>query len=102
MIVTDISMPRMDGKEATRRIRAFERETGIGPCPIVAITAHAMDGDAAEILAAGVDIYLTKPLKKQQLVDQILLAQPIGTRPVLPPPVSDGDVTEESRVRAAE
>lgn len=84
IVFTDISMPRMDGKEATRRIRAFEAEEGLAPCPIVAITAHAMDGDAEDILAAGVDHYLTKPLKKQHLVDHILTAQPLGTRPALP------------------
>ncbi|QMU58754.1 MAG: response regulator [Boseongicola sp.] len=64
IVFTDISMPKMDGKEATRRIRFIEAERGSEPCPIIAITAHAMDGDAEDILASGVDHYLTKPLKK--------------------------------------
>lgn len=83
ILFTDISMPKMDGKEAARRIRALEAETTADRCPIVAITAHAMEGDADEILEAGIDHYLTKPLKKAQLIDHILTAQPEGTLPVL-------------------
>ena len=80
---TDISMPKMDGKEAARRIRSFESETGLKPCPIVAITAHAMDGDADEILAAGIDHYLTKPVKKAALIDHILAVWSDRFQPVL-------------------
>ena len=93
VIFTDISMPKMDGKEATRRIRAIEADQGLEPCPIIAITAHAMEGDADDILAAGVDHYLTKPLKKKKLIDHIVEAQPIDCRPVLPLPKED--VAEE-------
>lgn len=73
---TDISMPKMDGKEAARRIRGIEESEGYPHCPIIAITAHAMDGDAEDILAAGIDHYLTKPLKKADLVEHILAARP--------------------------
>jgi signal transduction histidine kinase/DNA-binding response OmpR family regulator len=59
LIFMDISMPEMDGKEAARTIRALGSKV-----PIVALTAHAMDGDADAILAAGIDRYLTKPLRK--------------------------------------
>ncbi len=59
LIFMDISMPEMDGKEAARTIRALGSKV-----PIVALTAHAMDGDAEAILAAGIDRYLTKPLRK--------------------------------------
>ena len=83
ILFTDISMPKMDGKEAARRIRALEEDTRADRCPIVAITAHALEGDADEILAAGIDHYLTKPLKKAHLVEHILAAQPPGTLPVL-------------------
>ena len=93
VIFTDISMPKMDGKEATRRIRAIEADQELEPCPIIAITAHAMEGDADDILAAGVDHYLTKPLKKKKLIDHIVEAQPIDCRPVLPLPKED--VAEE-------
>ena len=64
MIFMDISMPEMDGKEAARAIRAAE---GAAHVPIVALTAHAMDGDADGILAAGIDRYMTKPLRKQAI-----------------------------------
>ena len=83
IIFTDISMPKMDGKEAARRIRQIEAEENLPPCPIVAITAHAMEGDAEDILAAGIDHYLTKPVKKAALTEHVLGAQPEGTEPVL-------------------
>ncbi len=104
---TDISMPKMDGKEATRRIRALEVEDNLTPCPIIAITAHAMDGDADEILEAGVDFYLTKPLKKQQLIDHIVNAQPLDAIPALPAPDDEqetdaADSAVQMRATAAE
>ena len=70
MIFMDISMPQMDGKEATGAIRKLESETG-RHVPIVALTAHAMDGDDLGILAAGLDHYLTKPLRKPAIQDMI-------------------------------
>ena len=73
LIFMDISMPEMDGKEATRAIRAAEAETG-GHVPIIALTAHAMDGDEAEILASGIDRYMTKPLRKNAIVQVIIEA----------------------------
>jgi CheY-like chemotaxis protein len=76
LIFTDISMPIMDGKEATRRIRRIEKEEGLSRTPIVAITAHAMEHDAKAILATGIDYYLTKPLKKVALEEYILAAAP--------------------------
>ncbi|MEQ3728520.1 MAG: response regulator [Tateyamaria sp.] len=66
MIFMDISMPKMDGKEAATKIREIEKETG-GHIPIVALTAHAMDGDDQGILASGIDHYLTKPLRKPEI-----------------------------------
>ena len=80
IVFTDISMPRVDGIEATRRIRAIEAERGLPRTPIVAMTAHAMDSDRIQVLAAGVDHYLTKPLRKAAVVERILLARPSGTR----------------------
>ena len=62
LIFMDISMPEMDGREAARAIRGIE--AGHSHVPIVALTAHAMDGDAEGILAAGIDRYMTKPLRK--------------------------------------
>ena len=71
IIFTDISMPKMDGKEATRRIRALEEADNLSRCPIIAITAHAMEGDDEDILSAGIDHYLTKPVRKEALIDHI-------------------------------
>ncbi|WP_417742961.1 response regulator [Salipiger sp.] len=65
LIFMDISMPRMDGKQATQQIRALEPPGA--HVPIIAVTAHAMTGDRDGILEAGLDDYLTKPLRKQEL-----------------------------------
>jgi PAS domain S-box-containing protein len=71
----DVQMPEMDGLEATRRIRAWEREHG-GHLPIVAMTAYAMRSDHDRCLAAGMDGYLAKPVSVRELyaiVDQLAL-----------------------------
>jgi len=78
LVFMDISMPKMDGKQATAEIRRLEAETGSDPVPIVAVTAHAMDGDSDAIFAAGVTHYLTKPLKKALILEQIHDALPEG------------------------
>jgi signal transduction histidine kinase/CheY-like chemotaxis protein len=79
LVFMDISMPEMDGKEATRAIRALEAGTG-RRVPIVALTAHAMTGDDTEILAAGLDHYLTKPLRKDVILARIQDACPPDAR----------------------
>ena len=73
----------MDGKDATQAIRTLEAEGG-GHVPIIAMTAHAMDGDDTDILSAGLDHYLTKPLRKPDLVDHISKARPEGARDPIP------------------
>lgn len=80
MIFMDISMPKMDGKEATQKIRRLESETG-GHVPIVALTAHAMEGDEQGILAAGLDHYLTKPLRKAAIHGKIFELCPADAEP---------------------
>ena len=70
LIFMDISMPEMDGKEAARAIRAAEAGTG-AHVPIIALTAHAMEGDEAAILASGIDQYMTKPLRKTAIAQAI-------------------------------
>ncbi|MEO0939474.1 MAG: response regulator [Pseudomonadota bacterium] len=82
MIFMDISMPKMDGKEATAAIRALEAGRGTH-VPIVALTAHAMGGDEHDILSAGLDFYLTKPLRKDALTDRICALCPADVAPPL-------------------
>ncbi|OFX41167.1 MAG: hypothetical protein A2X03_02235 [Bacteroidetes bacterium GWA2_40_15] len=66
LILMDIKMPVMDGLEATRQIKAINRNV-----PVFAITAYAMAGDEARILDAGCDFYLVKPIDKKLLLEKI-------------------------------
>lgn len=66
-IIMDISMPIMDGFEATRRIRAFERRNQLHPVAILALTGLASDSAHQEALESGVDVFLTKPIKLKDL-----------------------------------
>ncbi len=65
LVLMDISLPGMDGKEATRRIRANPK---IADIPIYAVTAHAVRGEAQEIIASGVDKLITKPIDEDALL----------------------------------
>ncbi len=68
-IIMDVQMPELDGYEATRRIREAEGETR--HTPIIAMTANAMDSDREKCLAAGMDDYLAKPVRGEDL-DRVL------------------------------
>jgi two-component system, sensor histidine kinase and response regulator len=67
LIFMDIQMPIMDGFEATNEIRAFELAQGLTPVPIVAMTAYALQGDKDRCLAAGMDGYISKPIREEDL-----------------------------------
>lgn len=71
LILMDVQMPEMDGFEATRSIRSWEREHGVGRAPIIAMTAHAIAGYREQCLEQGMDDYLSKPLKKDLLLQTV-------------------------------
>lgn len=73
LVLMDMSLPGIDGWEATRRLKAAESTRGI---PVIALTAHAMADDRASALAAGCDDFDTKPVDFARLLDkmQALLA----------------------------
>ena len=88
LVLMDVQMPEMDGLEATRRIRARPTppERGDRPIRIVAMTANAMQGDRGACIAAGMDDYLAKPIRPEELA-AALVASPnrssgSGTAPV--------------------
>jgi two-component system cell cycle response regulator DivK len=68
LILLDIFLPKMDGYEATRRLKG---DTSLRNIPIIALTAHAMKGSMEEALAVGCDGYISKPIDVRELPKQI-------------------------------
>ena len=68
LIVMDLSLPVLDGWEATRRLKGAPATR---PIPIIALSAHAMEGDRAKAIAAGCDDYDTKPVDFPRLLEKI-------------------------------
>jgi PAS domain S-box-containing protein len=81
VVLMDVQMPEMDGFEATAAIRARERDTG-RRVRIVAMTAHAMNGDRERCLACGMDGYVSKPIDREDLVKAV--EQPDGAAALTP------------------
>ena len=81
LVLMDVQMPEMDGLEATTVLRAKERDRADGGhLPVIALTAHAMKGDQERCLAAGMDGYLAKPIRPQDLdaILEIYVMRPIS------------------------
>jgi two-component system, cell cycle response regulator DivK len=78
LILMDLSLPVLDGWEATRRLKAAE---GTRAIPVIALSAHAMPGDREKALAAGCDEYDAKPVKLPGLLAKIRALLPEGSAP---------------------
>jgi PAS domain S-box-containing protein len=99
LVLMDVQMPILDGLQTTAAIRARERTSG-GHIPIVAMTARAMKGDQEECLAAGMDGYVSKPLKRDDL--EAVLMQVLGSRSVLIPPADEPPIDLVSALGAVD
>ena len=83
LVLMDCQMPVLDGYETTQAIRIRETSEGLGRTPIIALTANAMAGDREKCLAAGMDDYLSKPIRSQALRD--MLSAYLTDRPTTQP-----------------
>jgi len=71
LVLMDVQMPVMDGRQATQAIRAWEKSSGVAPTPVIALTAHAVKEEIDRCLEAGCNAHLSKPVKKGTLLDAI-------------------------------
>ena len=107
VVFMDVQMPAMDGFEATAIIRGKEMATG-AHVPIIALTAHAMQGDRERCLSAGMDGYLTKPLRSRELfaaLDEFVpavaaesLTDPVASSPAAPSGPADAERFDPAEV----
>lgn len=67
LILLDINLPDIDGYEVARRIRGSEKKSALAYLPIIAVTANALKGDAEKAVAAGCDVYMSKPINIREL-----------------------------------
>jgi two-component system sensor histidine kinase BarA len=72
LVLMDVQMPGIDGRQSTEAIRQWESERHGTPLPVVALTAHAMANEKRALLQSGMDDYLTKPISERQLAQVVL------------------------------
>jgi len=77
MLLMDVSMPEMNGKEATATIRKYEADNMMNRTPIVGVAAHALKGDMESCIDAGMEDYLSKPVSPNKLI--LKIEQYLGT-----------------------
>ncbi len=105
LILMDVQMPEMDGLEATRQIREYEQETG-EHVPIIAMTAHAMKGDRERCLEAGMDGYVSKPVRVRELFSTIeeclhyTSADALTEEMITPESKDEGETMDDSSSKA--
>jgi two-component system sensor histidine kinase/response regulator len=88
VVLMDVQMPELDGLAATRRIRERERLAG-GHVPIIAMTAHALKGDRERCLEAGMDEYVSKPVRERQVLAALRVVLGEGGPPLPPDPAEE-------------
>ena len=79
LVLMDVNMPEVDGVEATRRIRAVEKERAVRRTPIVALTASAFEEDRDACVASGMDGFLAKPLDRERLESALATVRPTAS-----------------------
>lgn len=111
LILMDVQMPNMDGYQATRAIREREARKGLSPTPILAMTANAMAGDREKCLEAGMDEYMSKPIKQADLKNMLRQWLPMRSKtdfdtgkkdetiPVTSPKVGSGEAQRSEKPR---
>jgi two-component system cell cycle response regulator DivK len=81
LILLDINLPDIDGYEVARRIRSSDRKHALTYVPIIAVTANALKGDAEKALAAGCDVYMSKPINIRELWARVEAFVPSSQNP---------------------
>jgi CheY-like chemotaxis protein len=102
VVLMDCQMPKLDGYATTRRLREWEQRTGRDRTPVVALTANALNGDAARCFDAGMDRYLSKPFTIEQLYRILESCLPEGAAlEFVPSPEIESSSGPESSTEAA-